>query len=109
MRITYQLDTSGFFLDTKMELVGMENEVDPKNVAFRWSLAGLSNEKYRDGELQKSSVYYKYFSENRDLLSESSEDEKKLEGKTNWVAFKQDFFTVAMVSDEGLPTDPRSP
>ncbi len=102
VRITYQLDTSGFFLDTKMELVGMENEVDPKNVAFRWSLNGLSNEKYRDGELQKSSVYYKYFSENRELLSESDQDEKKLEGKTNWVAFKQDFFTVAMVSDEGF-------
>ncbi|MCC6910776.1 MAG: membrane protein insertase YidC, partial [Flavobacteriales bacterium] len=38
----------------------------------------------------------------RQYLSESKEDEKKLEGRTNWIAFKQDFFTVALISAEGF-------
>lgn len=102
LRITYQLDSAGYFMDTRAELVGMENEVDARNTVFNWTLTGFSNEKYRVGELQKCGVYYKYFSDDRNYLSESSEDSKKLEGKTNWVAFKQDFFTVGLVSKDGF-------
>jgi YidC/Oxa1 family membrane protein insertase len=102
VRITYQLDSTGYFMDTRAELVGLENEVDARNTVFNWTLTGFSNEKYRVGELQKCGVYYKYFSDDRNYLSESSEDSKKLEGKTNWVAFKQDFFTIGLVSTEGF-------
>ena len=102
LRLTYQLDTANYFLDVRAELVGMEAEVDARNTVFNWELVGLSNEKYRDGELQKSGVYYKYFNDDRQYLSESDEDEKTLEGRTNWVAFKQDFFTVGLISTEGF-------
>lgn len=102
LRITYQLDSTSYFMDTRTELVGLENEVDARNAVFNWTLTGFSNEKYRDGELRKGSVYYKYFNSDRDYLKETGDDSKKLEGKTNWIAFKQDFFTVAMVSNEGF-------
>ncbi|HNU56976.1 MAG TPA: membrane protein insertase YidC [Flavobacteriales bacterium] len=105
LRITYQLDSTSYFLDTRAELVGLDGEVDPRNAVFNWSLTGLSNEKYRVGELQKCGVYYKYFNADRDYLSESSEDSKKLEGRTNWVAFKQDFFTVGIISAEGFASN----
>jgi YidC/Oxa1 family membrane protein insertase len=101
LEITYRLDSITYFLHTDMRLVGL-SEVDPRDVAFRWQLVGLGNEKYRDGELQKSGVYYKYFSDDRNYLSETGEDQLKLEGRTNWVAFKQGFFTVAMISDQGF-------
>ncbi|MBK9626980.1 MAG: hypothetical protein IPO56_04530 [Flavobacteriales bacterium] len=70
------------------EVVGMDDEVDARNTVFNWELVGFANEKYRTGELQKCGVYYKYFSDSRQYLSESKEDEKKLEGRTNWIAFK---------------------
>lgn len=105
LRITYQLDTTSYFMDVRAELVGLDNEVDASSTVFNWEVIGFSNEKYRDGELQKSGVYYKYFSADRDFLSESGEDSKKLEGKTNWVAFKQDFFTVGLVSSEGFASN----
>lgn len=101
VQITYRLDSSDYFLQANTEFVGLA-EMDPHNMVFRWELTGLSNEKYRDGELRKSSVYYKYFSDDREYLSENEAEEKELEGRTNWVAFKQDFFTVAMVSEEGF-------
>ncbi|MCB0771410.1 MAG: membrane protein insertase YidC, partial [Flavobacteriales bacterium] len=102
VQLTYVLDSTSYFMDVRCELVGLDAEVDARNVVFNWALVGLSNEKYRDGELQKSSVYYKYFSDDRNYLSETSEEELELEGRTNWVAFKQGFFTVAMVSDAGF-------
>jgi YidC/Oxa1 family membrane protein insertase len=102
LEITYRLDSAGYFLHTQADLVGMGATLDPRRLVFRWDVAGLSNEKYRDGELRKSTVYYKYFNDDREYLSENGADEKKLVGRTNWVAFKQDFFTLAMISDEGF-------
>ena len=105
LRITYQLDSSSYFLDAKAEFVAMAEEVDARNLAFRWELVGRNNEKHLPTEQQKCGVYFKYFSADRDYLSETEAEEKKLEGRTNWVAFKQDFFTVAMVSDEGFASN----
>lgn len=105
LRITYQLDSSSYFLDAKAEFVAMAEEVDARNLVFRWELVGRNNEKHGPTERQKCGVYYKYFSDDRNYLSETEADEKKLEGRTNWVAFKQDFFTVAMVSEEGFASN----
>ncbi len=101
--LTYRLDSSGYFLHTDLKLVGLEQEVDPTNLFFQWDLYGQPKEKYLPNERQKSSIYFKYLNDDRDYLSETEEeDAATLQGRTNWVAFKQDFFTVAMVSDKGF-------
>ncbi|MCC6541594.1 MAG: membrane protein insertase YidC [Flavobacteriales bacterium] len=105
LRITYQLDSTTYFMDVRAELVGLDGEVDARNAVFNWTLTGFSNEKFRTGELQKCGVYYKYFNADRDYLSESSAESKKLEGRTNWVAFKQDFFTVGIISNDGFASN----
>ena len=105
LQVTYQLDTASYFLDVKAEIVGLEAEVDPGDLFFRWEIAGLNNEKHLPSEQQKCGVYYKYFSADRDYLSETEADEQELEGRTNWVAFKQDFFSVAMVSADGFASN----
>ena len=102
LRIEYRLDEETYFLHVNAGFAGLAGEVDPRNLLFRWELVGRNNEKHRDSEMQKSGVYFKYFSDSRDYLSESSAEEKTLQGRTNWVAFKQDFFTVAVVSEEGF-------
>lgn len=105
LRITYRLDSASYFLHTDVEFAGMKGEVDARTLLFRWDIAGLSNEKHQPSEVQKCGVYYKYFNDDRNYLSETAADQKKLEGRTNWVAFKQDFFTVAMVSEEGFSSN----
>jgi len=101
LQITYQLDSASWFMHATAELVGLP-EVDPRNVMFHWDLTGFHNEKHRPTEEHKCTVFYKYLNADRDFLSETKDDAKKLEGKTNWVAFKQDFFTVAMVNPDGF-------
>ncbi len=105
LRVTYELDSTSYFLHTKAEFVNMAEEVDARNLVFQWDLVGRNNEKHQPTEKQKCGVYYKYFSDDRNYLSETEAEEKKLEGRTNWVAFKQDFFTVAMVSEEGFASN----
>lgn len=102
--ITYRLDSAAWTMDVTAELVGLP-EVDPRNVMFHWELLGLNNEKHLPTEQGKCTVYYKYMSDDRNYLSERSDDTKKLEARTNWVAFKQDFFTVAMVKPDGFTSN----
>lgn len=99
--ITYQLDSAKWFMDMTAEIVGMP-EVDPRNLIFNWAMLGKANEKHLPTERNKCTVYYKYMNEDLQNLSTSKADEKKLEARTNWVAFKQDFFTAAVVSKDGF-------
>ena len=105
LRITCTLDTASYFLNTSMEFVGMKEVVDPSYFQFNWEIAGLSNEKHQPSESQKCGIYFKYFADDRDYIGETEAEEEKLVGRANWVAFKQDFFTVAMVSDEGFSSN----
>ncbi|MEX1132048.1 MAG: YidC/Oxa1 family insertase periplasmic-domain containing protein, partial [Flavobacteriales bacterium] len=102
LQITYRLDTATYFLHVNAEFTGIKTEVDPRSLFFHWELTGFNNEKHLPSELQKCGVYYKYFSDDRDYLSETEAEEAKLQGRTNWVAFKQDFFTVAMIREDGF-------
>ena len=105
LRITYQLDSASYFLRTDLAFEGMRDLVDPAFFLFNWEIAGRSNEKHQPSEAQKCGIYYKYFTDDRDYIGETKAEEEKLIGRTNWVAFKQDFFTVAMVSDEGFSSN----
>ncbi len=102
LRITYALDSNSHFMRTSAEMVGMKDVVDASNIVFRWVLNGRNNEKYLPAEQQKCGVYFKYFNEDRDYKGETDADSTDLIARTNWVAFKQDFFTVAMVSETGF-------
>jgi YidC/Oxa1 family membrane protein insertase len=100
--IDYALDSAGHFLHTSARFIGMAGDVDARSLLFHWRLTGRNNEKHLPNELQKCGLYFKYFNDDRDYLSETGAEQRKLQGRTNWVAFKQDFFTVAMVSDKGF-------
>jgi YidC/Oxa1 family membrane protein insertase len=104
LAITYRLDSADWFMNVTTELVGLP-QVDPRNVMFHWNLLGYHNEKDLPTEVRKCSIYYKYLNDDRNYLSETSDDTKKLEARTNWVAFKQDFFTVAMVKKDGFASN----
>ncbi|MBK8615392.1 MAG: membrane protein insertase YidC [Flavobacteriales bacterium] len=102
LRITYQLDSTSWFMNVNTELVGLQGEVDPRTLFFHWDLLGRNNEKHLPTERSKSTVFYKYQSDDRNYLSETEAEDKKLEGRTSWVAFKQDFFTVGLISPTGF-------
>ena len=103
--VNFQLDSADWMMKVNTEFVGLEKEIDPRNVMFQWEVTGRQNEKHLPTEQGKCTVFYKYMTEDRNYLSESGDESKKLEGRANWVAFKQDFFTLAMIKPDGFRTN----
>ena len=101
--IEYHLLPNTYRVESKITFAGLDGIVDmQQKPTINWNLVGYNNEKNLKMERQKSSVFYKYNDDDRDYLSETADDEEALEASTNWVAFKQNFFSVVAISSTGF-------
>lgn len=91
---TYKITSDSYYLD-----FSVDHNADKAIIDLYQE--GFNNEKHLETERTKSSVYYQVYDENRDYLSETSADEEILEQEVHWVAFKQDFFSSAIISRQG--------
>ncbi|MBM3428262.1 MAG: membrane protein insertase YidC, partial [Bacteroidetes bacterium] len=53
-------------------------------------------------ERSRSSVFFTEMDKDRDYLSETGGDEKMVENRLNWAAFKQNYFSAAVISPNGF-------
>ncbi|HEY6915367.1 MAG TPA: membrane protein insertase YidC, partial [Paludibacter sp.] len=49
-----------------------------------------------------SAIEYKYVADDIEKLSESKDDQKDLDNKVKWVAFKDQFFSSILISNDGI-------
>ena len=94
----------GYALDTRITFRDLGREILPKQHLV-WSAKGLRNEKGLEWERQHTSIYFKEKDRGRDYLSEGwfgrcPRCSETVEYNLEWMAFKQDFFSV-LVSKEG--------
>ena len=76
-------------------------EVIPANrsaIHLTWSQKMRRNEKGRTFEERNSAVYYKFDNENPDDLNANKDDDEDLTGNLKWVAFKNQFFSSAIIA-----------
>lgn len=107
--IEYHLLPNTYRVESKITLSGLDNVVNMANKpTLNWNIVGLNHEKNIKTERQKSSVFFKYNEEDRDYLSETGDDEETLEKATNWVAFKQNFFSAVVISKTGFEANSSS-
>jgi YidC/Oxa1 family membrane protein insertase len=71
-------------------------------LGFDFQLTALSKEKNLENEKNTSTIYFKYKEEDHDYISERDYEKKDLIAKTTWVAFKEQFFSSAIISNEGF-------
>jgi YidC/Oxa1 family membrane protein insertase len=102
----YQLLPDAYQVNCKVNLVGLDRELElsSKPVALEWFARGMQNEKGLSAERQKCSVFFRENGEDRDYLSETSSDELRTEKDLNWMAFKQDYFSAAVIAPAGFKT-----
>ncbi|MES2628056.1 MAG: membrane protein insertase YidC [Bacteroidota bacterium] len=107
IELLYTIKGNAYDIDLQLNTRNLDGVVDNgKKLALEWKASGLPNEKSLVIERQRSSVYYKPIDDDRDYLSETSEsDEEVLEDPVSWVAFKQYFFTAAVISKEGFAAE----
>ncbi|MCA1763276.1 MAG: membrane protein insertase YidC [Cryomorphaceae bacterium] len=70
------------------------------NPKLTWELSGIHNEKSIEAERNNSSVFFKEEGSGRDYLSETGDDEDNPEDPLNWMAFKQNFFSAALIGEK---------
>lgn len=102
----YTLEPDSYAVDCKVQIEGLELEMDltTRPLTLQWNVTGWSNEKGLQAERSKCSIYFLPEGDDRDYLSEGGDDEETTEKPVTWVAFKQDFFSAAVISSGGFQT-----
>ena len=107
IELVYHIEPNAYDIPCKVNVVGLGNELElgSKNLRLEWMATGIANEKGITAERTKCSVYFQEKDEDRDYLKESGDDVKRPETTTNWVAFKQDYFTAGVISGQGFKAE----
>lgn len=98
--IRYSLAPESYVVGMEIIQKGM-SKVLPASTAgidFDWRQRMVRNEQGRTFEERNSSLMYKYAGDSPDELSNSKDDDKSLNGKVRWVAFKNQFFSSLLVA-----------
>lgn len=101
----YSLDSlSPYLVNFKIKTENFADLIQENNEEFGFEvrLTALSKEKNLQNEKNTSTVYFKYRDEDRDYISEREYEKKDLIAKTDWIAFKQQFFSTAILSNDGF-------
>ena len=87
-----------------INFVGMNDVVAENNnsVLLNWDLMSLNKEKGLDLQKQKTTIFYRTNDGDTDYLSEGRDDEDVLELPAQWISFKQQFFSVALISNNNF-------
>ena len=94
-----------YLLSFSLETRGLANIFAPsyKEMEIEWTDHCRQQEKGFSFENRYTSIYYKESkSGSTDKLSESSDKEEQTEEQTDWVAFRNQFFSVALISKDNF-------
>ncbi len=113
----YTLTEDSYLLNFKVNLKGMQDLIasNASYINVDWKDVVTSNEKSIENERTASTVYYRFAEDDVDHLSETSDKKENLKTRVKWIAFKQQFFTTALIADDNFDspivetvTDPNS-
>ena len=98
---SYKLENDGYMLQNELSFVGLGNVI-PHNVSMLdidWSLVVPRLEKGFKNEMQYSKLNY-YFSGDKkpEIIGRGRDASKRIDTKTKWFAFQQQFFSALMTS-----------
>ena len=101
----YSLKPESHLLDFSISMHGMD-DIIPRNNPYanlNWESKARRHEKGTDWENKNTTVYYKYYEDEVDYLSETSdENDELLKTRVRWIAYKGHFFTSALIAEEAF-------
>ncbi len=100
----YTLAPDSYMLDFEIKVVGLENVIarSQSDLTFNWQADLYGKEKGRKNENMYTAIYYKSSGKKVDNLSEGGSDEENLTEGVKWFAFKQQFFTSALIAKDNF-------
>jgi len=99
----YILHGDSYMFDFNIRMKNMENLIDSRNgyVDFNW-MVNLRNMEKAVDRFNGSAIYYKYFHDDVDELSDNEEEQEKLPSKVKWISFKQRFFSMSIIAKDAF-------
>lgn len=100
----YQLSPDSYMSNFSIITRNM-GDVIASNSSFltlSWSIAMPQLEKSKDFENRYTGIYYKYFGDDVENLSLTSDEKETLPNKVQWIDFKQQFFSSVLISETPL-------
>ena len=100
LEYVYTLAPDSYMLDFEIKTIGLNNIISrsQSNLTFNWQADIYSKEKGHKFENQYTNLYYKFNEDDVDYLSASGNDEEELNTQVKWIAFKQQFFSSALIA-----------
>ncbi len=104
VQVCYSLRPDSYMLDMSVAAAGFEGLLVPgaANMHIDWSATILQQEKGADFENRYSSLTYKPHGEKVTSLSESRDDAETPEQPLEWLAFKNQFFSAVIISEQPM-------
>lgn len=98
----YKLENKGYILDYDLVLNGLNGVIPQgnKTIDLNWENSIIKNEPDSTIASHNATIHYLTTEDDHDFLSETSDDEEKLEEKAKWVSFKQQFFSQSLITKE---------
>ena len=102
----YTLNADDYLIGFDVNIIGLSKTIEGDNngnLELEWKQRPVSIEKSLYIERQSASVFWHSQKDGYDWLSERGDDEEKAEFKTDWISFKQQFFSnILIINKEGL-------
>lgn len=99
----YTFHGNSYMVDFDINIKGLDGLVDTRNgyLDFNWS-NDLRLQEHSVDTYNGSCIYYKYYQDDVDYLSDNKDDDESLKSKVSWVSFKQRFFNMSMIADKAF-------
>jgi len=104
MDFAYTLPAKSYMVSFGIKANGMTTVIPAgvNSLDMHWTTKIRQQEKGRKFEDKYSAIEYKYVADDVEKLSESKDEEKELPNKVKWIAFKDQFFSSILISNEGI-------
>ena len=95
-----------YMLHFSMQAIGLSDQLDPTNkeVTVLWQDSCRQQERGFSFENYRSALTYKFSDGGTDYLNETSDKREKTEEPIDWVAFKNQYFSAALISKDAFNT-----
>ena len=95
----YTLKGDDYMFDFDINMVNLDNVISAtsSNLNLNW-YADLRKQEKTVDRFNGSTVYYKFYQDDVDYLSETDDDIEQIKTRIKWVSFKQRFFTSTLIA-----------
>ncbi|MCF8233830.1 MAG: membrane protein insertase YidC [Bacteroidales bacterium] len=105
----YTIRGDQYRIPVDVNFINVKDVVTPNMsdaIDFLWE-ANLRQQEKIVSRWNAPTVYYKWYNDDVDHLSESGDDQEDLETRVKWVSFKQHFFCSSIIADDYFASAPR--